>query len=885
MQVITTHFNADFDCVAAMVAAQKLYPQAKMVFSGSMEKSVRDFIKRFPATDRFSRIKDVDFDQVDLLVVVDTQDPERIGVFKALLGRPEVQVHVYDHHTDVTEKIFPHQSTVLKRGSSATILFEALDAKGISLTPDESTLLVLGIYEDTHSMSSSASTPQDFYAVAKLLEMGADLNTVADFVEPRLNREQVDVMNGLIRNLELCNFNGVEVGVATATVEHYVGDLAFAVHKIRDLENLRALFALIQMDQRVYLIARSHADDVNVAQILRAFGGNGHPGAASASIREMTIIQVREKLVQVLGEKIQPLRLVGDIMHSPAIFAGEKDSMLTVEKILTRFNLNTLPVIADGKPVGLITRQIVEKAIYHKMGNEPTEEVMIREFAVTIPEAFFKTVIPIVIEHKQKLIPVVGGDGRIVGIVSRGDLLRVFHGELAEGGEAGGAFLFDGQIASQKNVKSRMKEQLPKNLMTLLEALAITANEIGMSIYVVGGFVRDLLLMIENFDVDVVVEGDGIRFAGILGEKLQGRVRSHAKFGTSVVVLQDGFKIDVATARMEYYKYPGALPTVEASSIKSDLFRRDFSVNSLAVKLNGKDSFSLIDFFNGQRDLKNKVIRVLHNLSFIEDPSRAFRAVRFEQRFQFAISSQTLAFMKSAIKRKLINELSGHRLLTELILILKERKPLHCIRRMKELELLQFIHPRLLQTPAEFNILERIRDFLAGSKIIPLDKPPEVWFLYFLGMFYALDGPAREEAIKRLQLPARMRERLMRDIEGSKNALRVFGREPDPDPVGIYEIFSGLSPEAVMLLLAVSDSERISKHVVLFFTHYHANAALFLTGDDLTQMGLKPGPVFQAVFKALRDARLHGQVKTREDEIAFVKRHFQVPESKPYTAG
>ncbi|MFQ5443002.1 MAG: CBS domain-containing protein, partial [Nitrospinales bacterium] len=708
---------------------------------------------------------------------------------------------------------------------------------------------------------------------------GADLKVVANFVQPRLNPEQVDVMNQLIRNLENFNINGVEVSLATATVDYYIDDLALVVQKIVDMENLVAFFALICLEQRIYLIARSRADEVNVAEILQIFGGGGHPSAASASIREMTLIQVREKLIAVLNEKILPLNLVADVMHFPVVSVKATDPIDKVEQKLTRFNLNTLPVLEGKRPVGLITRQIVEKAIYHKMRKEPTEDFMIREFSVTTPDSFFKTLIPIIIEEKQKLIPVVeGADDHLVGIVSRGDLLRMLYGDMVSGSEKSRTLLAEGGHVPLKNVKSLMKERLPKEIMSLFNVIAQEADAAGISVFVVGGFVRDLLLSIQNLDIDIVVEGDGISFARKLAKKLGGRVKSHAKFGTSVIVREDGFKLDVATARMEFYKHPAALPTVEMSSIKSDLFRRDFTFNALAIKLNGKDAFSLMDFFNGQRDLKDKVVRVLHNLSFIEDPSRAFRAVRFEQRFGFRIGRQTEAFIKNAVRKKLIDRLSGHRLLNELVQILKEKNPLNCVDRMKELQLLQFIHPDLGEKTDHRDLMQKVEKVLSWSEMVSLTKSPEVWFVYFLALLYPLDEEAFEEVPNRLHIPMKMQERLRADREGYRNTLKLLGRENDFSPSEIYDIFSRLSPEAILFVLALSGEERAHKYALLYFTQYRSAANLSLTGDDLIAMGISPGPVFKAVFKALRDARLNGHIKTRAEEKALVEREFLNPQ-------
>jgi len=419
-----------------------------------------------------------------------------------------------------------------------------------------------------------------------------------------------------------------------------------------------------------------------------------------------------------------------------------------------------------------------------------------------------------------------------------------------------------------------MKERLSKSLLTLLNTVAETADRLEVSVYVVGGFVRDLLLRIENLDLDFVVEGDGIKFARALAKTLNGKATNHTKFGTSVIALPDGLKLDVASARMEYYKHPAALPTVEMSSIKSDLFRRDFTFNSLAVKLNGKDAFTLIDYFNGQRDLKDKAVRVLHNLSFIEDPTRAYRAVRFEQRYQFRLGKQTEAFIKRAVQKRFFDKLSGQRLFAELELMLKETRPGPGLKRLRQLDLLQFIHPKILKNSASVTVLDRVEETLSLSKIITLVDNLEVGVIYFMAMLYDLKPAEREQVAVRLQLTAKLKRRLREDLEGCKLCLKTLQRNRKFQPSEIYDLFSPLSPEAVLLLIAVSENETINKQVLLYFTQYHSSADFSLTGDDLIDMGIKPGPVYKTVFKTLRDARLNGRVRSREEEVALVQKQF-----------
>ena len=876
MQVITTHLNADFDCLASMMAAKILYPQAHMVFPGSTERLVEIFLKEESHSLEFTRIKDIPLDQVRLLVVVDTHTAERIGVFSPLLDNSQVEVHIYDHHPDPQLDFKAGRKIIKKRGATTTILHEVLLEKNMSLTPEECTLMVLGIYQDTHSLVSVSTTPEDLTAAGDLIKRGADLNRVSSYMRQKLNSEQLDIFNGMVSSLENHLINGVEVSLTTASSDHFVRDLAYVVQNVMDLENLSAVFALIRLDKRIYLIARSSIPEVNVAELAQVFGGGGHESAASATIKELTLVQAKEKLLGNLESLVQPLSRIRDIMHAPAIVVDVDEPIQSVEKKLTLYNLNTLPVLSGEQPVGLITRQIVEKAIHHAMEKDRAEDLMISRFAVTTPDAYFKSVISLVIEEKQKLIPVVDPENRLVGVVSRGDLLRVLHNDMAQHAEPS-RIQFLGKAGTQKSLKSLIKERLDKDVFRLLERIAQVGERWGISVYAVGGFVRDLFLNIPNQDIDIVVEGEGIPFAACLAEEFGGRVKSHEKFGTSVVIFPDGYRIDVATARMEYYKRPGALPTVEKSSVKSDLFRRDFTINCMAVKLTGSNAFCLIDFFNGERDLKNREIQVLHSLSFIEDPCRLFRAIRFEQRFGFEMGKQAESFMRTTIKKRLVDSLSGTRLFNEIKLLLKEKRPMNCIRRMQEFDLLQFVSPEMLKDRKDLETLERLESVFSWAGMITLPREPEIWCVYFLGLFYSLEEEAFLKATDRLQLPTRMKNSLGQDRTTCSESLKRLKSQNEWEPKEIYHTFANLSIEAVIFLIALSSSDRFNQYANIYFTQYQCKSEPSLTGDDLVKMGMEPGPVFRSVFNALREARVMGRVNTREEEVALVEERFLKP--------
>ncbi len=873
MQVITTHFNADFDCLASMLAAKKLYPEARMVFPGSQEKNVRDFFKFSDISLTFDRLKNFPMDDIDLLIVVDTMRRERIGDFQKVVDKPGTKVHVYDHHPFLQGNLPAEKIIVRERGATATLMVEILREKGMDISSDEATVLALGIYEDTALLTTTSTTCEDFRAMEFLLSRGANLSTVSDFINRELASDQVWLLNELLHSLETYDINGVEATLATASTDIYISDLAVLTHKIKDIKNLNLLFSLARMGDRVYVVARSRIEAVDVAEVVQEFGGGGHPTASSASIRDMTLLQTKEKLLEVLRQKIHTVDEVREAMSAPAKCIVYDAKISEAKRLMTLFELNTLPVVKDEKPVGLITRGIVGKAIHHKMEDERVDEFMSGEISTLYSDSPFQELTGILLDKKQRIVPVVQrNSGKILGVATRSDLLHTFYGDsLKKPGilrkEEGGRFPYS------KNIKGLFRERLPQKIHDIFKTAGEIGDKMGCNVYVVGGFLRDLFLRIENYDVDLVVEGDGIVFAHSLGESYGGRVNSHKRFATAAVVLPGKFKIDVASARMESYEHPAALPVVEEGSIRNDLYRRDFTINSLAVKLNGKKAFHLIDFFGGQKDLREKAIRILNNLSFVEDPTRAFRAIRFEQRFNFEIGKQTLALLKSAVRKNLLERLSGSRVLNELILMFKEKEPQRMVKRMASLGLLQFLHPSINIHDKDISFFKRINEAVVWYDLLYTGKPLKTWLVYLTGLFKDLTPEQAMNACSKLGVSEREQETVVKGRERILKVGKLLEAKKSPSSADVYKALHPLQIELLLFLMASLQKEDAKKYLSNYMTRLR-DVKIELTGKDLIALGFTPGPLFKRALDAVLYAKLGGSLKTRDDEINFIKDRF-----------
>ena len=729
--VITAHANADFDALASMVAASKLYPDAVLIFPGSQEKNLRNFfIESTMYLFNFKSFKDIDPTSVELLVVVDTRQRSRIPHVSPILDNPGLLIHLYDHHPDTDDDLEADKSVVKDWGSTTAILVDMMRGQEVSLNPEEATLLGLGIYEDTGSFGFNTTTQHDFEAAGWLKAQGMDIEVISDMLSNELSAQQVTHLGELLQNAHNYDIHGADIVITELSTDSFVPDFALLVHKLMDMEHIKVAFALGRMGDRIHLVARSKNPDVNVGQICSSLGGGGHSVAASATIKDKTLAEVRDDLFALLYSQINPEIIVESLMSRPPVVIEDDKSINDALELMSRYGLKDVPVVAAGtmQCVGIMGQKTADKAVSHGLGEWDLMEYMSRKFDTVEIKTDLYRVMEVILGNRQRMLPVVDGE-TLVGVITRTDLMHLLIEEPAR--------IPDSLMPDrnrERNISSMVNNRLPKEMLTLLKSAGELGDELGCEVYVVGGFVRDILLGRPNLDLDLVVEGDGINFAKELVAKLGGRVKTHSKFKTAVTILDSGQRVDVATARLEYYEYPAALPTVELSSIKMDLYRRDFTVNALALRINPGRFGQLVDFFGAERDIRNRTIRVLHSLSFVEDPTRILRCIRFERRFDFQIGGQTLRLIKNAINLELFSKLSGTRVIHELQLITEEEDPLACFNRMEELGIMEAIHPQLKLKNDRIQVISELAKVNSWYKLLYLKPEVVTWKLYFLGL-------------------------------------------------------------------------------------------------------------------------------------------------------
>lgn len=863
--VILTHEHTDFDALASMLAAGRLYPHATPVLPRQMNRNLEAFLADYAEMLPFVRLEDLPKRRIDQVILVDSQSVQPIRGMS-----PQTAIQIIDHHPLARELPPGWSFTGEVVGATSTLLVERMAEQGVAVTPLEATLLTLGIYEDTGALVYPTTTPRDMRAAAWLLERGANLLVVDKFLNHPLTDEQRDLYQQLAENSQPYQFNDHSVIIASARVSRPVGEVSTLAHKLRDLYEPDALFILVEMGDYIQMVARSSSEAVDVGKIAAAFGGGGHSRAAAALVRDTPLWGVYEALVYHLQNAIRPSVTVGQIMSygAPQTLAPTDTIAVAADRV-RRYGFEGFPVLQDGRIVGMLNRREIDRAVHHGLDKHTVSRYMRPGEVFVTPDDSVSELRKVMTEHDWGQVPVLDPDtGALLGIVTRTDLIKQWAAPAVHRAES---------------LAGLMAETLPVALLDLLKQAGAAAHELGYPLYAVGGFVRDLLLDEPNFDVDLVVEGDGIRLTQELARRVGGRLRSHRRFGTAKWILPEALvaqseglpeSLDFVTARTEFYEHPTALPTVERSSIKQDLHRRDFTINTLAIRLTPDRWGELLDFYGGRKDLDDRIIRVLHSLSFVEDPTRILRAARFEQRFGFTIERRTAELIADALA--LLDRVSPERIRHEVELILAEHEPERALCRLQGLGVLGRLHPALTcdqwfaDKAAELRVALTAVASPASTAPPPMAiAPDDAAPLYLALLLYNLPPEAASEVLDRFHARNAHRDLVLevRGLAGQLDDLKRNTARPSEVVALLDE-----SSDAARLALRVASDDWLVRQRLDSYQRRWRHIQPDLNGDDLRALGIPPGRVYRRILEQLRADRLDGLLFTREDEIAAARR-------------
>lgn len=875
MQVILTHEQADFDALASMLAVNLLDEKAQPVLPARINRNVRNFLNLYGSDFPFMESRDLTPGPIERVFLVDTQSLVTLkGVNR------NTDVHVIDHHTGRQDLPAGWEKHFERVGATTTILTDLLREQGRAVEPMQATLLLLGIYEDTGSLTYATTTVRDVKAAAFLLEKGADLNVAAEFLNPALSSAQRRLADRLLENARNLTIHGKQVFISSAVDMEMKEEISTIAHKLRDLLDPDALFLFVQTQEGIRLVARSTTDEVNVARIAHHFGGGGHERAAAALLQpgegnaQLTLPELEANLVHELERIIKPAVTVEKIMSRRPHLLSPSTSLEEAARLMQRYGYEGYPVVDDGKVVGLLTRRAVDRAISHKL--KLTAGSLMEAGDVNLLSTDPVDQLQLVMASTGwGQIPVLDPESRrIIGIVTRTDLLKTLTAAKQP-------------VQGAKHYAHLLEQALSPSRLALLKLIAGFSGSDHQPIYIVGGFVRDLLLERPSPDFDIVVEGDAIQLCRALAQKYGGRVVTHKRFGTSkwqistpttslAAALQLEEKalsdlpesLDFISSRTEFYDRPTALPTVERSGIKLDLHRRDFTINTLALRLDGNHYGELYDYWGGLADLEKKQVRVLHSLSFVDDPTRLLRAVRFEQRFAFHIEKRTLQLMSEA--RELLHQLSGERIRHEFDLVFSEAAPGLIMQRLQQLDLLTAIHPALNWSVTQGTALEKVlrTDALGQWGISDhTGSTPTRILLAYLVWWSKFDSRVITELGHRLRLPNVQ-------VKAIQTAARLLQQEQlvkDLPPSQFYDLLTDMPVYSLFAVHVLAEDDHFKQKIQDSVMHW-SKIVPHTSGHTLRELGVPPGPVYAQILAQIRAALLDGEIKTESEEKELLKR-------------
>lgn len=432
MEIITTHNSSDFDALASLVAAGLLYPDAILVLPSRLNPNVQAFLSIHKDLLGVRKFKDVNVDEVKRLVVVDTNQWKRIDKLSVLAKKQDLSIHVWDHHSMPTDmdaaKVVSDQV-----GACTTLFVEEFEKKQIQISPMQATLFLAGIYEDTGNLSFPSTTARDAHAVAFLLSSQADLNVLESFLRPAYGAKQKDVLFKMLQKARRVKINGFRVSICKMEITGHTNALSLVVHMYRDILNVDAAFGIFNDAQkkRCIVIARSGVDSLDVGQMMRIMGGGGHPAAGSAMLKDVNPVGVKEWILELIRGNQRTSFRIGDLMSFPVKIIDAKTNMKKVAAILKEKGVSGMPVTEDGNLVGIISRRDINKLKKTSQWRAPAKAFMSTNVITAPAKMSVPKASRLLVKHDIGRLPVVK-DGKVIGIFTRSDAMLYYYDLLPE---------------------------------------------------------------------------------------------------------------------------------------------------------------------------------------------------------------------------------------------------------------------------------------------------------------------------------------------------------------------------------------------------------------------------------------------------------------------
>nr|WP_027269102.1 CBS domain-containing protein [Leptolyngbya sp. PCC 6406] len=951
MDLVLCHTTADFDTLGAAVGITLLQPGTRIVLAGGCHPTVQTFLAFHRDEYALIERRAVPLEQVGRITVVDTQRRERLGSVADWIDgvvKRGGAIALYDHHPGGEGDIPATERHVEAVGAATTLVVEQLQAQGATLTVAQANVMALGIHVDTGSLTFETTTPRDATALAWLMTQGALPRIVSEFIEPELSPLLRHWLENAIADLHRERHGGHTLAWVHLAMDHHIPGLSGLADRLITLSDsdsllLAASYPLAagsEGSSKLVLIGRARGrgaaqgdrPGLNFGALFSPLGGGGHAAAAAVTltVSEPSTGEVGEaigggsasetlvqQILQQLRQQIPTAPTAQEIMSSPVRTLRPHTSIQEAQRILLRYGHSGLSVVdEEGSLVGIISRRDIDLALHHGFSHAPVKGYMTTNLKTITTTTPLPEIEALMVTYDIGRLPVLDQD-QLVGIVTRTDVLRQRHTDGSE----------DSALLSAPSVPRlpspaptlllrQMKARLSPDLWTILSAIADLATRQGWHLYLVGGAVRELFLTPDPMplnlqDVDLVVDGADPAPPGGAGPWLaqavqvqypEVEVQIYGRFQTAALVWhratgEPNLMIDIATARTEFYPYPAANPEVEASSIRQDLYRRDFTINAMALRLTPPQPGLLLDFFGGRLDVQQRQVRVLHANSFIEDPTRIYRAVRFAVRLGFTLDPQTEGFIHHAIHSGIYTQLQREivrlpglqtRLKAELKLIFQAPYWQTALALLDRLGALGCLHPDLVLSHRLWHQMRRVSRWMTQVPALAGLVPWQMRLEVLIAAIPADPNPdpnprdkqeltpqnQRAVVATNLQLPQETVDRLTHLADVETALIPILSQRQPPSVLA-----QALSPYDLGTLVLVSVRHpRPMGQIIWRYLMAWSQVNAPLNGHDLQALGYRRGPHYRQMLTALLAATLDGKICDRASAEAFLRHHYPLPE-------
>lgn len=857
-ELIALPHNADLDHLGAARCLLLKFPGAQILHPVRFKQQAWECGRKLDWF-RTLKFKEVDFSSVKHIYLVGIsqtrQNPELIEE----ISRYNPAVTVFSDKTPIFS--FGCETLLCQSLSLTAWLMNQLKDAGAKFSNDDMQLFKLSVIEKTWAGLSAKIRPEDNRALTFLQKQFTQPGKIANSIVLGLREGQTGLYHHMLKNVEDMQPGYWPISLIAVKTTGQVQDIEPVVDAVWSDLGQPVMIILLSSGGFTRVWARSNLSQIDFAEVFADFRPTRIRRWVYFHFSGTTHEQNRIQITAHLKKHLKPDLAAGDIMSASPQCIDWHSPIRDAFDIMLKFNIMSLVVMNENRFAGIVTRRDLDRALQMNLLDAEIGPYVPTNVPIVSPTTPVRVLKNLMVRFNITRLPVLNG-AEVVGIITTHELLRALPDYLPLPPD----FLplaEQADLPTAAEVETIFKRVFSLGIFHLLSKIGRFAAQQGVPVFAVGGFVRDLLLERANFDIDIVVIGDAMPFAAALSKELACEHKVFDRFHTARLYLED-LKLDFSSARIEHYSESGALPQVEFSGLSNDLYRRDFTINALALSLNPDHFLELKDFFGGYHDLLNRRIRILHSFSFLEDPTRLFRAVRFAGRFNFALEQDTRRAFELAISREATSRLSMKRVGAEISKCLNEERPQQVVADLFSEGLMQSLSAELIDPsilPGRFKLIRGL-----VKRFGVLNEAIDAEAIYWAGLLSLLSTDNAAAVLDSIGTPHTRRQKILETLQAMRSVPMQLNRIAENDRLALFALLHELGLESLMALMAYS-LDKPNARKVLYFIGDLRQIKPLICGKDLIASGMPPGPHMRRIFDHITALRVNGAQLSHEEEM------------------